>query len=134
MPLEMQVKLLRVLQDRKVRPVGGDSEVEVKARIVTATNRDLELEVAENRFREDLFYRINVVAIAVPPLRARPDDGMELAQRFLIRAAQAHQQARARLPRRRCAEADGLRLARDVRELEKASSARSRSARSTRSQ
>ena len=70
MPMEMQVKLLRVLQQRTVRPVGGDEEIAFRARVVTATNRDLELEVEEKRFREDLFYRINVVPIAVPPLRA----------------------------------------------------------------
>ena len=74
MPLEMQVKLLRVLQERKVRPVGGDEEVPFDARVVAATNRDLETEVEEKRFREDLFYRINVVAIPVPPLRARAGD------------------------------------------------------------
>jgi two-component system response regulator HydG len=80
MPLEMQVKLLRVLQQRTVRPVGGDEEVPFEARVITATNRDLETEVDEQRFREDLFYRINVVAIAVPPLRARGADIVLLAQ------------------------------------------------------
>jgi two-component system response regulator HydG len=88
MPLEMQVKLLRVLQERKVRPVGGDEEVAFEARVVTATNRDLETEVEEKRFREDLFYRINVVAIPVPPLRARAGDILLLAQYFLKRIAQ----------------------------------------------
>ena len=87
MPLEMQVKLLRVLQERKVRPVGGDDEVPFEARVITATNRDLETEVHEKRFREDLFYRINVVAIAVPPLRARAGDILLLAQYFLTRIA-----------------------------------------------
>jgi two-component system response regulator AtoC len=87
MPMEMQVKLLRVLQERTVRPVGGDVEVPVKARVVTATNRDLEHEVEEKRFREDLFYRINVVPIAVPPLRARASDILQLAQFFLDRIA-----------------------------------------------
>jgi two-component system response regulator HydG len=83
----MQVKLLRVLQERKVRPVGGDEEVPFEARVVTATNRDLETEVDEKRFREDLFYRINVVAIPVPPLRARAGDILLLAQYFLKRIA-----------------------------------------------
>jgi two-component system response regulator HydG len=87
MPIEMQVKLLRVLQERKVRPVGGDEEVPFEARVVTATNRDLETEVDEKRFREDLFYRINVVAIPVPPLRARAGDILLLAQYFLKRIA-----------------------------------------------
>ena len=87
MPIEMQVKLLRVLQERKVRPVGDDVEIAVKARVVTATNRDLEAEVFAKRFREDLFYRINVVPIAVPPLRDRAGDVLLLAQFFLDRAA-----------------------------------------------
>ncbi len=87
MPIEMQVKLLRVLQERKVRPVGGDEEVPFEARVVTATNRDLETEVEEKRFREDLFYRINVVAIPVPPLRSRAGDILLLAQFFLKRIA-----------------------------------------------
>jgi two-component system response regulator HydG len=87
MPLEMQVKLLRVLQERRVRPVGGDVEVAVAARIVTATNRNLEREVEEHRFREDLFYRVNVVQIPVPPLRARAGDILYLAQFFLHRIA-----------------------------------------------
>jgi two-component system response regulator HydG len=85
MPLEMQVKLLRVLQEHKVRPVGGDQEVPFEARVIAATNRDLEVAVSEKRFREDLFYRINVVAIPVPPLRARSSDILLLAQYFLQR-------------------------------------------------
>ena len=87
MPIEMQVKILRVLQQRTVRPVGGDEEVAFHARVVTASNRDLETAVEEKRFREDLFYRINVVAIHVPPLRARQNDILMLAQYFLKRIA-----------------------------------------------
>ena len=83
MPAGMQAKLLRALQERKIRPVGSDEEVEFDARIVASTHRDLEGEVAEKRFREDLFYRINVVRIHVPPLRARGNDVLLLAQRFL---------------------------------------------------
>ncbi len=91
MPTEMQVKLLRVLQERTVRPVGGDEELPFRARVVTASNRNLEQEVEEKRFREDLFYRINVVAIQVPPLRKRNGDVLLLAQYFLQRtAARAH--------------------------------------------
>ncbi|MBA3539515.1 MAG: sigma-54-dependent Fis family transcriptional regulator [Deltaproteobacteria bacterium] len=91
MPLEMQVKLLRVLQERTVRPVGGDTEIPFEARVVTATNRDLDVEVAEKRFREDLYYRINVVAIAVPPLRDRGGDVLVLANHVLSRiAARTH--------------------------------------------
>jgi DNA-binding NtrC family response regulator len=85
MPMGMQVKLLRALQERTVRPVGGTAEVPFDTRIVTATNRDLEFEVSEARFREDLFYRINVVRINVPPLRARGSDVLLLAQHFMDR-------------------------------------------------
>jgi transcriptional regulator with PAS, ATPase and Fis domain len=87
MPNEMQVKLLRVLQERRVRPVGGDEELPIRARVVAATNRNLDIEVEEKRFREDLYYRINVVPISVPPLRTRMDDLLLLAQQFLRRIA-----------------------------------------------
>ncbi|HYO98225.1 MAG TPA: sigma-54 dependent transcriptional regulator [Polyangiaceae bacterium] len=87
MPLGMQAKILRALQERKVRPLGASQEVSFDARIVTATNRDLEAEVTEKRFREDLYYRINVVRVDVPPLRARGNDVLLLAQHFLERAA-----------------------------------------------
>jgi DNA-binding NtrC family response regulator len=83
MPLEMQAKLLRVLQERSVRPIGGDREIQFNTRIVTATNRDIDTAVEEGRFREDLFYRINVVRIAVPALRSRGNDILALAQHFL---------------------------------------------------
>ena len=85
MPLDMQVKLLRVLQERTVRPVGGDTEVAFDARVITATNHDLERDVRDKRFREDLFYRIHVVEIVVPPLRDRGGDVLRLAQYFLRR-------------------------------------------------
>ena len=88
MPLGMQVKLLRALQERKVRPLGTVQELPFDTRILTATNRDLEGEVAAKRFREDLFYRVNVVRIDAPPLRARGNDTLLLAQFFLERAAQ----------------------------------------------
>jgi two-component system response regulator HydG len=88
MPLGMQAKLLRALQERKVRPLGTTHEVPFDARIITATNRDLEAEVAQGRFREDLFYRINVVRIDIPPLRARGNDILVLAQGFLERLAE----------------------------------------------
>jgi two-component system response regulator HydG len=87
MPAGMQAKLLRALQERTVRPVGGDQEQPFDARMIAATNRDLETEVEERRFREDLFYRINVVRIHVPPLRARGSDVLLLAQHFLERYA-----------------------------------------------
>jgi two-component system, NtrC family, response regulator AtoC len=87
MPLGMQAKLLRALQERSVRPVGGNTEVPFDTRILAATNRDLETEVEEKRFREDLFYRINVVRVHVPPLRARGGDVLQLAQYYLKRYA-----------------------------------------------
>jgi DNA-binding NtrC family response regulator len=87
MPLGMQAKLLRVLQERKVRPLGASQEIPFDARIVAATNKDLETEVAERRFREDLYYRINVVRIDMPSLRSRGNDVLLLAQHFLERAA-----------------------------------------------
>jgi two-component system response regulator HydG len=83
LPIDVQPKLLRALQERKVRPVGANAEIPFDARIVAATNRNLEDEVYEKRFREDLFYRINVVKIDVPPLRERGGDVLHLAQHFL---------------------------------------------------
>ena len=88
LPIDVQPKLLRALQERKVRPVGANSEIPFDARIVAATNRNLEDEVYEKRFREDLFYRINVVKIDVPPLRERGGDVLHLAQHFLKAFAQ----------------------------------------------
>jgi len=89
MPLTVQAKLLRVLQERTVRPVGGDRELPLDLRIVAATNRDLEKAVEEGRFREDLFYRIHVVRIEVPSLKARGADVLELAQQALERFARS---------------------------------------------
>jgi len=91
MPLDMQAKLLRVLQQRTVRPVGGDTEIAFDARVIVATNRDLESEVEEGRFREDLFHRINVVAIQVPSLRARAGDVLQLANKFVEAVASRRQ-------------------------------------------
>jgi two-component system, NtrC family, response regulator PilR len=87
LPPPLQVKLLRVLQDRKVRPVGGSAEVEVDVRVVAATNRDVESEVEAGTFREDLFYRLNVIRIEAPPLRERPEDIPVLAGYFLQKHA-----------------------------------------------
>ena len=81
--LPLQVKLLRVLQERKIRRVGGSGERAVDVRVLAATARDLVDEVREGRFREDLFYRINVVQIHIPPLRSRPEDIPLLAEHFL---------------------------------------------------
>jgi two-component system response regulator HydG len=83
MPLGLQPKLLRALEEREARPVGGAADLPFDVRLVTATNRDLEAAVEEGRFREDLYYRINVIHVVMPPLRTRGGDMLELAQRFL---------------------------------------------------
>jgi two-component system response regulator AtoC len=85
MPIGLQPKLLRVLQERVVRPVGSDHETPVDVRLICATNRDLESLIAERRFRADLFYRINVIQLTLPPLRARGGDVLLLARQFLRR-------------------------------------------------
>ncbi len=106
LPLDLQPKLLRALEGRTIRRVGGLTEIAIRCRIVAATNESLEQAVAEGRFREDLFYRLNVFEVSVPPLRARPGDVALLAQHFVDDAARHHG-----LPRRRLSEAA-------VRELE----------------
>jgi two-component system response regulator AtoC len=87
MPIGMQTKILRAIQERRVRPLGATAEVPFDARLITATNRDLEGVVLEKRFREDLYYRINVVRVDLPPLRLRGKDVLLLAQHFLDRGA-----------------------------------------------
>lgn len=106
LPLDLQPKLLRALESRRIRRVGGLAEIEIRCRIVAATNESLEQAVAEGRFREDLFYRLNVFEVAVPPLRDRPGDVALLARYFVDHAARHHG-----LPRRRLSDAA-------VRELE----------------
>ena len=89
MDLSMQVKLLRVLQERCIRPVGGTQEVAIDVRVIAATNRDLEHQVAENGFREDLYYRLNVIPIVVPPLRERREDVPLLVNHFVKKYAKS---------------------------------------------
>ncbi|HEY7162911.1 MAG TPA: sigma-54 dependent transcriptional regulator, partial [Acidobacteriota bacterium] len=83
----MQVKLLQALQEKTIRPVGGTEEIPVDVRVIAATNQDLQRAVQEGRFREDLFYRINVIPIKIPPLRERKEDAHPLAEGFLRKFA-----------------------------------------------
>jgi len=89
MSLAMQVKLYRVLQEGKVRPLGSTEESTVDVRVIAATNKDLEKEIAEERFREDLYYRLSVIPIHLPPLRERREDIPLLARAFLERYAKS---------------------------------------------
>ena len=82
MPMPMQVKLLRVLEENSIRPVGGDKEIATDVRLLTATNRDLATAIEEDRFREDLYYRINVIQLELPPLRSRGTDSLLIAKHF----------------------------------------------------
>ncbi len=96
LPLEVQGKLLRFVQEKQLCPVGGNRVIEVDARVVAATNRNLEEEVSGGRFREDLFHRLNVIRLDVPPLRARPRDTRALAEIFLRRFSIQYQKGQLR--------------------------------------
>ena len=87
LPLHMQVKLLRAIQEKSVRPVGGQAEVKMDVRILSATHKDLQNLVRDGKFRQDLFYRLNVIELSVPPLRERPDDIPLLADHLCQRLA-----------------------------------------------
>ena len=87
MPLELQVKLLRVLQDGEFERLGGSRTIKVDVRVIAATSRDLKADIAAGRFREDLYYRLHVFPISLPPLRIRTDDIPQLAQYFIERYA-----------------------------------------------
>ena len=91
MPAGMQAKLLRVIEQRQIRPVGSDREIAVDVRVLAATHRDLETEVQQGNFREDLYYRLKVMTVRVPPLREHPEDIAFLAETFLQRYTDAAQ-------------------------------------------
>ena len=90
MPLPLQIKLLRVLQEKQVRPVGATQSIEVDVRVISATHRDIETEMKEGRFREDLYYRLNVVALKLPPVTERREDIPLLANCFLAALAKKY--------------------------------------------
>lgn len=118
LPLAMQSKLLRAIQERCVRPVGSNQEESVDVRIVSATHKDLPAEVAAGRFRQDLFYRLNVIDIVIPPLRERAEDLPALCSALLARIAEESQMAVPELAPGTIAQLARLPLQGNVRELE----------------
>lgn len=118
LPLPMQVKLLRVIQEKAVRSVGGQQEVVVDVRILCATHKDLAAEVAAGRFRQDLYYRLNVIELRVPPLRERREDIGLLTERMLTRLAQGSGLPCAKLSSEALDKLKSYRFPGNVRELE----------------
>lgn len=116
--LPLQAKILRALQEREIEPVGGSKPVKVDVRIVAATNRDLEKEVEQGRFREDLYYRINVMPVQLPPLRERGADILELARSFMHRFCERHGRDEIRFSEEVCRLFRQYRWPGNVRELE----------------
>jgi DNA-binding NtrC family response regulator len=117
---ELQPKLLRALQEGEIKPIGGLETVKVDVRVIAATNRDLERDVAAGRFREDLYYRLNVIALAIPPLRDRADDIPLLAEHFVARAAEKAHRGRPAISEAALAHLAGLSWPGNVRELKNA--------------
>jgi DNA-binding NtrC family response regulator len=120
LPLELQPKLLRTLQDGELKPVGGTEAVRVDVRVIAASNRDLAAEVTAGRFREDLYYRLDVIALEVPPLRARRGDVRALARHFAARSAARNHAARPELTEAALAWLEAQPWPGNVRELENA--------------
>lgn len=120
MPLPLQVKLLRALQEHEVTPVGSSVPIKFDARIIAATNKNLEKEVSENNFREDLFYRLNVVEVNLPPLRERREDIPLLAKHFSTKAAREQKQTEKPIVREAMSALVGHRWQGNVRELQNA--------------
>jgi two-component system response regulator PilR (NtrC family) len=115
--LALQVKLLRALQERRIKPVGATEELELDVRVLAATNRDLEAEVARGAFRADLYYRLNVIEVRLPPLRQRREDIPMLAEHFLRRFASEHSRF-AKLTPEALRKLEGYDFPGNVRELE----------------
>jgi two-component system response regulator PilR (NtrC family) len=118
LPLHMQVKLLRVIQEKSVRPIGEQLEVGIDVRVLSATHKLLSQLVAEGRFREDLFYRINVIELRVPSLRERPEDVQELAEAVLRRLGRRMKIAPPMLAKDALAALEAYGFPGNVRELE----------------
>lgn len=118
LPLHMQVKLLRVIQEKSVRPIGAAAEAPVDVRILSATHKNLARLVDENKFRHDLFYRINVIELKVPPLRERCDDIAILSNAILARLAEEHGEAARQLSVDAVTALQGYAFPGNVRELE----------------
>jgi two-component system response regulator AtoC len=118
MPMPLQVKLLRVLQERRIRRLGGTSDIPVSARIISATNRDIETMVREGAFREDLYYRLNVFRLSLPPLRERREDIAPLAEHLLARLSARMGRPKADLSPAALAKLQSYSFPGNIRELE----------------
>jgi two-component system response regulator PilR (NtrC family) len=118
LPLHMQVKLLRAIQERAIKPIGAQQEVPVDVRILSATHKNLTAEIAQSRFRQDLYYRINVIELRVPPLRERLSDLPMLAEHILARLATEGRSQSLRLSPEALQKLEGYAFPGNVRELE----------------
>jgi transcriptional regulator with PAS, ATPase and Fis domain len=117
-PLELQVKLLRLVQEREIEKIGEGRPMPVNLRIIAATHRNLQAMIEEGTFREDLYYRLNVIPLELPPLRDRPEDIPELVEHFLARSKDRHGHPELRLPEGLMPYFRGYRWPGNVREME----------------